>query len=122
MGDFSTKMRTVSFNLITKLGNSCTVSKVTTGGYNSSIGEIEEAIEEFNTYSVPTKNISVIFKSEGMNTNLAGFDEGKVTIPYLGVNEIMDETWLYNGQAITSVEPIESQNEIIVFNLVVASS
>ena len=122
MGTFSTKMRTVAFNLIAKLGNSCTLEKVTTGGYNATTGKSEQSIRSIATHSAPAKNISVMFGQDGTNTNLAGFDEGKVTVAYLGVNENIDETWLYNGEAITHVEPIESQDEVVVFNLTVASS
>ena len=122
MGDFSTRMRTVAFNLVTKLGNPCTVEKVTKGAYNPDLGKTEEAIQSFDTFSAPTKNISVMFDKDGPNTNLAGFDEGKVSIPYLSINQIMDEKWTYNGEAITKVEKIESQGEVIIFNLTIASS
>ena len=122
MGAFSTKMRTVANNLITKLGNPCTVEKVIRGGYNASIGKTEEAIQVFNTFSAPAKDISVSFGQTGTNTNLSGFDTGKVSIPYLAINQVMDETWTYNGEAIDTVELIESQGEIIIFNITVASS
>ena len=122
IGTFSTKMRTVALNLITKLGNPCTLEKVTRGGYNPSLGKTEKAIQPFNTFSAPAKSISVFFDRDGPNTNLAGFDEGKVSIPYLGINQIMDETWTYNGEAIKTVEPIEAQGEIIIFIITVASS
>ena len=122
MGAFSTKMRTVAFNLITKLGNSCTLEKVTMGEYSPTLGKAASATKVINTHSAPTKNISTMFGQDGMNTNLAGFDSGKVTVPYLGVNEVIDETWLYNGEPIVQVELIESQDEVIVFNITVASS
>ena len=122
MGAFSTKMRTVADDLITKLGNPCTVEKVTKGSYNTSIGKTEEAIQVFNTFSAPSKDISINFGSDGQNTNLAGFDEGKVSIPYLGINQMMDETWTYNGEAIKTVEKIETQGEVVIFILTVASS
>ena len=122
MGAFSTKMRTVANDLITKLGNPCTVEKVTRGGYNPSLGKTEEAIQTFNTFSAPAKDISVSFGQDGRNTNLAGFDTGKVSIPYLAINQVMDETWTYNGEAIKTVELIESQGEVIMFTLTVASS
>ena len=122
MGAFSTKMQIVANNLITKLGNSCTLTKVTTGDYVPLVGETASEKEVFNTFSAPTKNISSMFGQDGINTNLAGFDSGKVSIPYLGVNETIDETWLYNDSAISTVEIVETQDEIVVFNITVASS
>ena len=122
MGTFSTKMRTVANDLITKLGNPCTVEKITKGGYNTDTGKTETAIQVFHTSSAPAKDISISFGQDGKNTNLAGFDEGKVSIPYLAINQIMDETWTYNGEAIKTVEKIEAQGEVIIFTITVASS
>ena len=122
MGTFSTGMRTTAMRLITKLGNPCTVEKIIKGGYNPDLGKHEEAIQVFNTFSAPAKDISIAFNQDGTNTNLAGFDDGKVSIPYLAINQVMDETWTYNGEAIKTVEKIESQGEVIIFILTVASS
>ena len=122
MGTFSTKMRNTALRLITKLGNTCTLERVIKGQYNTTLAKHEEAIQTFNTFSAPSKDISSMFGNTGPNTNLAGFDEGKVSIPYLGVNQMIDETWRYNGEAISSVELIESQDEVIVFTLTIASS
>ena len=122
MGTFSTGMRQTALRLITKLGNPCIVEKITRGGYNTALGKTEEAIQTFNTFSAPSKDISINFGRDGKNTNLAGFDEGKVSIPYLGINQDMDETWTYNGEAIKTVEKIEAQGEVIIFIITVASS
>ena len=122
MAAFSSGMRTVALNLITKLGNSCTLEKVIKGSYNTELGKTEEAIQVFNAFSAPAKDISVMFDRDGVNTNLSGFDEGKVTIPYLSVNQEIDETWRYNGSEISTVEKLESQDEVIVFILTIASS
>ena len=122
MGTFSTGMRNTALSLITKLGNPCTVEKITRGGYNTSLGKTEEAIQTFNTFSAPSKDISMNFGTDGANTNLAGFDSGKVSIPYLAINQDMDETWTYNGEAIKTVEKIEAQGEVIIFTITVASS
>ena len=122
MGTFSTNMRKVAQTLIASFGNTCTLEKVTTGGYNTTTGRAEESVESISTFSAPTKDINARFGGDGMNTGLTGFDTGKVTVAYLGIDRVIDETWLYNGEAITLVEPIETQDEIIVFNITVASS
>ena len=122
MGAFSTNMRATALKLITKLGNPCTVEKITKGSYNTSLGKTEEAIQVFNTFSAPAKDISINFGQTGTNTNLSGFDEGKVSIAYLSINQDMDETWTYNGEAIKTVEKIESQGDVIIFIITVASS
>jgi len=121
MGVFSTRMRTVAFNLIIKRGNSCTLSKVTVGTYDPTAGKSGEAIKVINTHSAPSKSINIVFGSDGPNTGLTGFNESKVTVPYLGVNEIIDETWLYNDKEILRVEPVETEDDIIVFDITVAS-
>ena len=122
MGTFSTNMRATALKLITKLGNPCTVEKITKGGYNAQLGKDEVAIQVFDVFSAPSKDISITFGQTGTNTNLAGFDEGKVSIPYLSINQDMDETWTYNGEAIKTVEKIETQGEVIIFTITVASS
>ena len=117
MAAFSTSMRKVAQDLIKELGNACTLTKVTYGEYDPDLGETPETEVVINTYSAPTKNISVMFGQNGQNTNLNAFDSNKVTVPW--INQEIDSTWKYNGYNILTVEPIEAQNDIIVYTITV---
>ncbi len=115
MGSFSNSMRQVAVGLMTELGNSCVLTQVTPGDYDPTTGKTAETVVEYNTYCAPVKQMGVVFGDNGINTNLSGFDQNSVSIPWLGV--VVDATWLFNGQNITKVEPVSAQDDIIIYNL-----
>ena len=117
MGAFSTTMRGVATDLMTSLGNPCTLTKVTKGVYSPITGQTEDTQVVIGTFSAPVKKVSQIFGQTGINTNLTGFDDNKVIIPWIG--QEIDSTWLYNDNNILSVEETESQGEIIIYTIAV---
>lgn len=117
MGTFSDGMRTVATNLTAKLGNPCTMTKVTVGEYITSIGESPKELDYFATFSAPVKKITMDFGQMGTNTNLSGFDDNKVIIPWFG--EEVDTTWLYNGHNITTVAPTDTQGDVVIYTLTI---
>ncbi len=112
---FATDMLSVAVNLCTELGNSCVLTKNVAGAYDPATGETPQTATTINTFSAPVKKMSDIFPLNGSNTNLSGFDDNKVIIPYPG--EEIDSTWLYNGNNVISVEPIMTQNQIIIYTI-----
>lgn len=117
MGTFSTSMRTVALNLLTQLGNPCTLTKTTLGQYNPQTGATGRSDEEIKTFSAPEKVVSENFGEVGINTNLVGFSDNKVVIPWIG--QEIDETWLYNGNNITSISPTETQGDVVIYTITV---
>lgn len=117
MGVFSDSMRAVAVDLLSQLGNPCTLSKVTKGDYIPAIGRSPEEKETFNTFSAPVKKVSQDFGQMGINTNLAGFDDNKVIVPWIG--QEIDATWQYNGNNILKVEPVQTQGDIIIYTITV---
>lgn len=115
MGTFSTRMRAVATRLITKLGDPCTLTKVTKGQYDPDLGTTGEAKEDFASYSAQVSKVSQSFGDAGFNTNLVGFDDTSVVVPWIG--EEIDETWEYNGSNITSVSSVSSQGNIVIYTL-----
>ena len=117
MGAFANEMRQVALDLMKELGSSCTLERVTAGAYNPRTGKTDETVIRHNTWSAPMKKVNVVFSDTGAGTNLTAFDNNRVTVPWIG--EPIDATWTFNGQAISNVEAIESQNSIIVYNITV---
>lgn len=117
MGSFSNSMRQVATDLTTSLGNPCTLTKVTKGDYVVGAGASPEEKEEYSTYSAPVKKVSQDFGQMGINTNLGGFDDNKVIVPWIGLE--IDETWLYNDNNIIKVEPISTQGDVIIYTITV---
>ena len=117
MGSFSTRMRGTATRLITKLGNSCVLTKVTEGAYIASLGKTETSELDIPTFSASIKKSSDIFSLTGTNTNLIGFNDNKVIVPWIG--QEIDTSWKYNGNNIISVEPIKTQDEIIIYTLTI---
>lgn len=115
MGVFSTQMRQVAVDLTASLGNPCVLTKVTKGQYNTSLGKSPQSLEDFPTFSAPVKQVSQDFGGAGINTNMSGFDDNKVIVPWIG--QEIDKTWLYNGQNIVSVAPTDSQGDIIIYTI-----
>lgn len=115
MGDFSNAMRDVAYTLTSSLGNPCVLTKVTKGEYIPSLGKSPVVEETFNTFSAPVKKVSQDFGQMGINTNLAGFDDNKVIVPWIG--EEIDATWLYDGFNIISVAPIRTQGDIVIYTI-----
>jgi len=116
MGQFSQTMRGVAKDLCRKLGNKCTLSKETPSKYDPTTGETASTgTISVPTYSAPKKKFSLDFGMTGENTNLSGFDDETVIVPWFG--HVIDKTWLYNGQNILSVSSITSQDEIIIFEV-----
>lgn len=117
MGTFSNRMRSVATDLITKLGNPCTLTKATQGQYNTITGETGNAEEVIATYSAPVKKLSEEFSQLGINTNLTGFSSNKVIVPWVG--EKITETWKYNDNNIITVEPIETQGDVVIYTITI---
>ena len=114
---FSDDMRIVATDLMTSLGNPCTLTKVTKGEYNPQIGKQPESKKDFATYSAPVKKISSQFGQIGINTNLGGIDDNKVIVPWIG--QEIDKSWLYNGNNIISVEATETQGVVIIYTITI---
>ncbi len=117
MGSFSSGLRTVATDLIKDLGNACTLTKVEQGAYDPLTGKTAAIETVIDTFSAQEKETSVLFGRDGQSTNLTGFDDNKVTIAWFG--QEIDSTWLYNGQNILTVQPVESQNEVIIYTITV---
>ena len=117
MGTFSTRMRSVATRLITKLGDPCTLTKITKGQYNPTTGTTSEAEEDFSTFSAQSSKVSEAFGSNGINTNLVGFDDTTVVVPWIG--QEIDELWKYNGSNIISVSSVSSQGDIVIYTLTI---
>ena len=122
MGTFSSNMRTMATELTKKLGNSCTLTAFTTEPkvYDPLTGEYTAPTvppSTYQIYSAPSRDMSAIFGRTGENTNLSGFNDASYTIPWFGFP--VTEEWLYNGQNILSVAPLESQDDVIAYNITV---
>lgn len=115
MGTFSNAMREVAYTLTSELGNPCVLTKVEKGEYVPSIGKSPENKTDFATFSAPVKQVSDSFGQMGINTNLSGFDDNKVIVPWIG--EEIDPTWLYNGNNILNVAPVETQGDVVIYTI-----
>ena len=115
MGAFSQEMRGVATDLIKELGNSCTLEKITYGAYDPSTGETPETKVTIPTFSAQASLFNRVFPMTGENTNLAGFDDESVIVAWFG--QPIDETWTYDGAAISRVAPIKSQNDVIIYTI-----
>ena len=115
MGAFSQEMRGVAKDLIKELGNKCTLEKVTYGAYDPVTGETPETKVTIQTFSAQASNFNRVWQTDGQNTNLAGFDDESVIVAWFG--QEIDETWTYDGAAISRVAPIMSQDDIIIFTI-----
>jgi len=115
MGAFSKEMRKVAKDLMKELGNPCVLVKVEVGAYDPLTGRTVKDTQTFNTFSAPYKHVSVLFGSDGINTNLSGFNDNKVTVPWVGYP--IDTAWTYDGQDITKVEAVESQGDVIIYTI-----
>ena len=115
MGAFSNDMREVAVDLIKELGNRCTLEKVTRGAYNPSTGETPETKVTIPTFSAQASKFNRVWQGDGQNTNLAGFDDESVIVAWFG--QVVDETWTYDGSAISRVAPLMSQDDIIIFTI-----
>ena len=119
MAQFSTNMRKVANDLCKELGNACVLSQVTTGSYDPALGKSPVIKTDFATYSAQDKRLSQQFGLGGNNTNLEGFSNEDILVPWFGYE--IDTTWQYNGQNITSVSDLKAQDDIIVFNISVGA-
>jgi len=117
MGAFSNAMRDTATSLVTQLGNPCTLTKVTKGEYVVTAGKSPLEKEDFNTYSAPVKKVSQDFGQMGINTNLTGFDDNKVIVPWIG--QEIDSTWLYDGHNILTVSPVKTQGDIVIYTITI---
>ena len=61
--------------------------------------------------------MSEAFGSLGINTNLVGFSDNKVILPWIG--QEIDETWTYNGNNIITVSPTETQGDVVIYTITV---
>ncbi len=118
MGAFSQQMKQVVIDLTRELGNPCVLTKVGKAGvYNPLTGETPAvAPQTVNTFSGPNSLMSEMFGRDGENTNLMGFNSESVIIPFFVG---FDETWLYDGQNVTSVAPLKTQGEIVAYNVTI---
>ena len=117
MSDFSRDMRQTVLELCKELGNVCTLEHVTYGNYDPATGKTPETITEYKTYSAQSKKLSVDFGLTGANTNLSGMHLERIIVPWVGAE--VDTTWKYNGQNITNVSSLESDNEVIYYELAI---
>ena len=117
MGAFSNTLRDVATKLITDLGNPCVLTRITKGSYIPSLGETPISKKEYPTFSAPVKKVSVAFGQTGINTNLGGFDDNKVIVPWIG--QEIDETWRYDDMNIVKVEPTRTQGDIVIYTITV---
>ncbi len=115
---FSSEMRQVALDQMTELGNPCILTQISYGEYDPATGKTQEVNLEIPTYYAPTKKMSAFFGMDGINTGLAGFNETKVIVPWVG--QAIDTTWKFNNNDITHVEEISAQGDIIVYNLTIA--
>ena len=115
MGAFSSDMRQVAKDLCRELGNNCVLTKITTGAYDPSLGKSVETTVDYPVYSAQSSYFSRMFATNGDNTNLSGFNDEIVTVPWFG--EVIDTTWRYDGAEISNVSAVKSQNDIIIFNI-----
>jgi len=117
MGKFSNDMRKMATDLIKELGNRGTLTEVTRGSYDSLTGKTAETTKDYPTHSAQASRVNLGFGGDGQNTNLAGFNSERVMVAWFG--KIVDATWLYDGQNITDVSEIKTQDDIIVFTFTV---
>jgi len=117
MSAFSNDMRQVAVDLCKALGNSATLTEAKAGVYDPAIGETPTTNTDYPLHSAPSSHFAGVFPLDGKNTNLQGFYTTGIIVPWFG--HVIDTTWLYNGNSITAVNSISSDNEIIVFNIVV---
>ncbi len=115
MGAFSNDMRAVAKKLCKELGNSCELTKVTPGAYNPVTGKTDETFIKIPIFSAPVRKAADIFGLMGGNTNLSGFSDQTVIIPWFG--QKLDTTWKYNGHNITEVSEMSSQNDVIIYTI-----
>ena len=115
MGAFSNDMRRMAKSLIKELGNACVLTKVTPGQYDPATGKTAEVRQDISTFSAQSNAFNRTWGSDGQNTNLAGFDDETVTVAWFG--QVIDETWLYDGAAISEVRPVMTQDDIVIFNI-----
>jgi hypothetical protein len=115
MGLFSQEMRQLVVDLTKELGNPCTLTKVVTGVYDPLTGETPPASTQMiPTFSAPSSDMSIAFSRDGENTNLGGFSNNNVMIPYF---DNVDTGWLFDGQNILTLEPIKTQGEIVAYEI-----
>lgn len=111
-------MRKVAKDLCKELGNSSVLTKVVQvpTDYDPATGKsTATSTTDYDIYTAQNSKMSGMFPLDGQNTNLEGFKEGGYIIPWFG--QMIDTTWLFDGQNITSVSEIKSQNDIIVFTI-----
>ncbi len=120
---FSLDMRQVVIDLLTQLGNTAVLSKVTICDYDPESGSNLETKEEINTFSTALKDTadSLLSLADNQNFNMSGFGEAKKMIPYQDGYEI-DTTWLLNDNQITSIDEIKSQDNVIAYIVETAST
>ena len=117
MAAFSTSMRQVATDLIKQFGNNCVLTQVSKNGvYNPTTGKTGTTSVDFPTYAAQSSKINLDFGSEN-NANLTAFTSTSMTVAWFG--HMIDPTWLFNGQNIITVRPIETQNDVVVFELTI---
>ncbi len=115
MSTFSLRMRATVQRLLERLGNRCKLTKITTGEYNPATGKTTDFKEPVASYSTSLANAKIVLSTtDNINNNLSGFGDDSLMIPYHSGYDI-DTTWLYNDEAITKLEKIESQDNIIAY-------
>lgn len=112
---FGTNMQSVAQNLISKFGNSCELTQVYVGEYNNSTGTTTDYNNYINSKSVPLKDEAIAMSlASAMNFNLAGFGKERVMLPFIDGYEL-EQTWLYNGTPIKTIDKIEADDVIIAY-------
>ena len=113
MGQFSQEMRQLAKDLCRELGNKSVLTKVTAGDYDPATGKTTQVKKDTIVYTAQNNRISAFLPMDGQNTNLQGFSESGQLVPWFG--EEIDTTWLFDGNNISGVGDIKSQNEVIAY-------
>jgi len=117
MGQFSRDMRKTATDLIKQFGSRCVLTKVSKNGeYDPNTGNTVKTTKDFPMYGSVNSEVNRHF-APLQNTNLLAFTDKNVMIAWFG--EEVDATWLYNGQNIILVQPIETQDDIVAYTITV---
>ena len=112
---FASEMAQLVVDLTKELGNPCILTKVVAGVYDPLTGETPPASTQMiPTFSAPASDISALFSRDGENTNLGGFSNKNVMIPYFAD---IDTGWQFDGQNILTLEPIKTQGEAVAYEI-----
>lgn len=118
---FAEDMRKMAQDLCKKFGNSCTLKKEAVGTYDPNTGKTIPNGNPIliNIYSAPENKVSQFFANFGANTNLSGFYDEQILVPWFGYE--MDTTWTYNDKHIVNIEILQTQDKIIAYGVTIGT-